>query len=58
MGKEWGHQRKDCDFFSGASMLLRTGQVLNKQILDPDKELSFFFFWSFPSVKPKDYKKP
>ena len=51
-------KEKTVTFFSGASMLLCTGQVLNKQILDHDKEFSFFFFLGFPSLKPKDYKKP
>ena len=53
MGKEWGHKEKAVTFFSGAS----TGQVLNKQILDHDKEFSFFFL-GFPSLKPKDYEEP
>lgn len=34
-------------FFSRASMLLCTGQVLNKQLLDHDKEFSFFVFVVF-----------
>ena len=38
-------KEKTVTFFSGASMLLCTGQVLNKQILDHDKEFSFFFFF-------------
>ena len=58
MGKEWGHKEKAVTFFSGASMLLCTAQVLNKQILDHDKEFSFFFFLGFPSLKPKDYEEP
>ena len=47
-------KEKAVTFFSGAS----TGQVLNKQILDHDKEFSFFFFLGFPSLKPKDYEEP
>ena len=46
-------KEKTVTFFSGASMLLCTGQVLNKQILDHDKEYSFFFFCRFSKSQTK-----
>ena len=49
-------KEKTVTFFSGASMLLCTGKVLNKQLLDHDKGFSFFVCVVFQVSNQKTIK--